>query len=169
MAEPQFQIHKLYIKDASFSVPDANTAFLSEWKPELKVEIDTETRTLTEPNTHEVVLKVNCKVKSGKVDAFEAEAHQAGIFEISNTPEDQLAQTLGAYCPNILYPYLRETISDLITRGGFPQLSLAPINFDMLYLQKQHNTNEKSGSVETTIKSAGKKETKKTAKKAVKN
>lgn len=137
MAEPQFQLHKLYIKDATFSTPNAQKAFLSEWKPELKVEIDTQATKLPEDNTHEVVLKVNCTVKSGDVEAFEVEVEQAGIFEIHNLPEDQLELTLGTYCPNLLYPYLRETVSDLVMRGGFPQLSLAPINFEVLYQQQQ--------------------------------
>jgi len=141
--EPQFQIHKIYIKDVSFQIPDGVKAFQLEWAPELNIEIHTEAKPLAEANTHEVVLAIQCTVNTQSKPAFVAEVKQAGIFEISNVSDEQLRQAVGAYCPNVLYPYLREAISDVVTRGGFPQLSLAPINFDMLYEQqiKQQETN----------------------------
>ncbi len=134
--EPQFQIHKIYIKDVSFQIPDGAKAFQTEWTPELNIEIHTEAKPLEETNTHEVILSIKCTVNTKDKPAFVTEVQQAGIFEISNVSDEQLRQALGAYCPNVLYPYLRETISDVVTRGGFPQLSLAPINFDMLYEQQ---------------------------------
>jgi preprotein translocase subunit SecB len=85
----------------------------------------------------EIVLTVEADVKTAKSDAFKAEVQQAGIFLISNMKEEQLDHAQYAFCPNILYPYAREAISDLVARGGFPQLCLAPVNFDMIYQQKQ--------------------------------
>ena len=143
--DPQFQIHKIYIKDVSFQIPDGAQAFQLEWAPELNIEINTEAKPLTEANTHEVILTIKCTVNTKDKPAFVTEVQQAGIFEIANVSDEQLRQALGAYCPNVLYPYLREVISDVVTRGGFPQLSLAPINFDMLYeqqMQQQANGTE---------------------------
>ena len=137
MTEPKFQIHKLYAKDVSFSIPHVEKIFLSEWKPELAISVDTSHNPLPDTDTYEVILKIACKVKSDKTDAFEVDVTQAGIFEIVNLPKDKLDHALHAYCPNLLYPYVRELISDLITRGGFPQLCLEPINFDAIYLQQK--------------------------------
>jgi len=141
-AQPQFQLHKLYIKDASFQIPEGSVIFQNEWAPELNVEVNTQATKLNEQNTFEVALKIKATVKSSNKLAFEAEVQQAGIFEITDLPKEQLENALGAYCPNLLYPYLREAISDLVTRGGFPQLSLAPINFEMLYQQQRQNGGE---------------------------
>ena len=134
--EPQFQIHKVYVKDSSFEIPEGTAAFQQDWAPELNVEINTTGKPLTEKNTHEVVLTIKCTVNCKDKPAFIAEVQQAGIFEISHVSDEQLRHAIGAYCPNVLYPYLRETISDMVMRGGFPQLSLAPINFDMMYEQQ---------------------------------
>jgi preprotein translocase subunit SecB len=97
---------------------------------------------------HEVVLSVTATVTSNKKSAFLIEVHQAGIFLISNLPNEQLHQMLGSFCPNILFPYVREVISDIIVRGGFPQLLLAPVNFDALYAQ--HLQDQKKTTTETT-------------------
>lgn len=145
MAEqPQFQIHKLYVKDASFRIPDPATTFASEWKPDLNVSLNINTQPLPENNTHEVALKITCKITSNKKDAFEVEVEQAGIFELNNITGDQLDRALKAYCPNLLYPYVREAISSLVINGGFPQLTLAPVNFDALYQEqlKQKEANK---------------------------
>lgn len=137
MAEPKFQIHKLYVKDISFNIPHVEKIFLLEWKPELAISVDTSHNPLPDAGTYEVILKIACKVKSNKTDAFEADVTQVGIFEIINLPQDKLDHALNAYCPNLLYPYIRELISDLITRGGFPQLCLEPINFDAIHLKQK--------------------------------
>lgn len=122
-AEPQFQIHKIYIKDSSFEIPKGTDAFKLDWQPELNIEINTTGKPLTEKDTHEVVLTLKCTVNCKDQNAFVAEVQQAGIFEISGVEDEQLRHAIGAYCPNVLYPYLREAISDLVMRGGFPQLS----------------------------------------------
>lgn len=138
----QFQIHKLYSKEMSFEIPSGLKAFQMEWAPELNVEISNQSTALAEKNTHEVVLSIKCTVKSQNETAFIAEAKQAGIFTLPDMDEEQAKHALGAFCPNILYPYLREVISDLVMRGGFPQLALAPIDFNMMYEQQKNQKPE---------------------------
>ena len=131
-----FQIHKIYVKECTFELPAGASVFSREWKPELSVQVGTMTKILSEANTHEVTLEVKCEVKSGGELAFKIELKQAGIFAINGLDEKQLHHTLGAFCPNLLYPYARECICDIVMKGGFPQLNLAPINFDALYQQE---------------------------------
>lgn len=133
----QFIIQKIYIKDISFQIPNGTLIFNQSWKPELNIALNTEVNTLTEKNIYEAVLNVEAHVKCDNKDAFKIEVQQAGIFQISNMDNKQLNHAKYAFCPNILYPYARETISDIVTKGGFPQLCLAPVNFDILYQQKQ--------------------------------
>ena len=131
----QFGLERLFVKDLSFEVPNSKV-FLGEWKPEMNVQLNTETQRLD--NTHfEVNLTVTVTATNAGSTAFVAEVKQAGIFLIEGVPEAQLAQLVGAYCPNILFPYVREAVSDVVTRGSFPQLLLAPVNFDALYAQAQ--------------------------------
>lgn len=140
----QFQIQKLYTKDISFEIPKGADAFKQEWKPELNVALNTKVTGLPEENMYEVVLTVEADVKCDDADAFKAEVQQAGIFLISNMEEGQLDHAQYAFCPNILYPYAREAVSDLVAKGGFPQLCLAPVNFDMIYQQKQQEQKDSS-------------------------
>ena len=133
---PNFEIQRIYVKDLSYEAPNTPHTFTEEWKPEVQLNLETKS-TRIQDNVHEVVLSVTATVSSSKKSAFLIEAHQAGIFMISGFPSDQLHQMLGSFCPNILFPYAREVISDLVVRGGFPQLILAPVNFDALYAQHQ--------------------------------
>ena len=131
----QFGLERLFVKDLSFEVPNSKV-FLGEWKPEMNVQLNTETQRLDE--THfEVTITVTVTATNAGSTAFVAEVKQAGIFLIEGVPEAQLTQLVGAYCPNILFPYVREAISDVVTRGSFPQLLLAPVNFDALFAQAQ--------------------------------
>lgn len=141
-AQSQLKIHKLYIKEASYEIPEGVASFRQEWAPELNVELHTETKALTEKNTHDVVLTVKCTVSSQQKPAFVVEVKQAGIFEILAPNEIELHRTLGTLCPNLLYPYLREVVSNLVLKGGFPQLSLAPINFELIYQQQLAKQND---------------------------
>ncbi len=143
--EMNFVIQRIYVKDASFEAPHAPQIFKEEWKPEVNVDLQTKTNNLEE-GIHEVVLHLTVTVKMGEKTAFLVETQQAGIFTIKGFPKDQTSQALGAMCPTILYPYARETISDLVTRGGFPQLLLAPVNFDALYVQHQKQEQDKKTS-----------------------
>lgn len=131
----QFGLERLFIKDLSFEVPNSKV-FLGEWKPEMNVQLNTEAQRLDD--THfEVTVTVTVTATNAGSTAFVAEVKQAGIFLIEGVPEAQLAQLVGAYCPSILFPYVREAVSDVVTRGSFPQLLLAPVNFDALFAQAQ--------------------------------
>lgn len=131
---PQFEIQRIYVKDMSFEAPNTPHTFVEDWKPEVQLNLETKSNRIQD-NTHEVVLSVTATVTTSKKSAFLVEVHQAGIFVINGFPSEQLRQMLGSFCPNILFPYAREVISDVVMRGGFPQLILAPVNFDMLYAQ----------------------------------
>lgn len=150
--EPQFEIQRIFLKDGSFESPNTPFTFLEEWKPEVQLNLETKSNPVQD-NVHEVVLSVTATVTSNKKTAFVVEVKQSGIFHITGLPADQLRHMLGSFCPNILFPYAREVISDLVTRGGFPQLILAPVNFDMLYAQhmeeqkKQPETATDAGKV----------------------
>lgn len=146
---PVFTIQRIYVKDISFETPNAPAIFKEEWKPEVNVDLQTKTDTL-EDSTYEVILHLTVTVKMAEKTAFLVEVHQAGIFTLKGFPEQQLGHALGSMCPNILYPYARETISDMVTRGGFPQLLLAPVNFDALYLQHLEQQKKEGGSATGT-------------------
>ncbi|CAA2930871.1 protein-export chaperone SecB [Arsenophonus endosymbiont of Bemisia tabaci] len=138
--EMVFQIQRIYTKDISFETPSAPNIFQQEWQPEVKLDLDTSSSELAE-HVYEVILRVTVTASVAEETAFLCEVQQAGIFSIDGIEETQMAHCLGAYCPNILFPYARECISNLVSRGTFPQLNLAPVNFDALfmnYLQQQH-------------------------------
>jgi preprotein translocase subunit SecB len=134
----QLAIQKIYAKDISFEAPNSPQVFLGEWKPQVDVQLANHTTSLGN-DVHEVVLTVTITVQSESKTSYLVEVQQAGIFSITGFPPQHLAAVLATLCPNILFPYAREAVSDLVTRGGFPQLLLAPVNFDTLYAQElQH-------------------------------
>lgn len=138
-SEMVFQIQRIYAKDVSFEAPNAPHIFQQEWQPEIKLDLDTSSNQLSE-GVYEVVLRVTTTATLGEETAFLCEVQQAGVFSIEGIDGTQMAHCLGAYCPNILFPYAREAITSLVGRGTFPQLNLAPVNFDALfmnYLQQQ--------------------------------
>ncbi|GAA0358341.1 protein-export chaperone SecB [Bowmanella denitrificans] len=138
-AQPQFAIQRIYTKDISFESPNSPAIFQQEWKPEVKMDLDTRSAKLDD-NSYEVVLAVTVTAKAGDQTAFLVEVQQAGIFTIADMSDQQKAHILGSFCPNTLFPYARECISNLVNRGTFPQLNLAPVNFDAIfaaYLQKR--------------------------------
>ena len=142
---PEFAIQRIYIKDFSLEVPDSPKIFLEKWEPELNLDLGTKTEKI-EDNLHEVVLTVTVTVKLKETTAFLVEVKQAGIFSLNGFPEDQLKPMLGSFCPNILYPYAREAVTDAVVKAGFPQLYLTPVNFDALYQQHQEQQeNEPKG------------------------
>lgn len=134
-ADAQLGLERIYIKDMSLEVPHA-AVFTQEWQPDLDINLSSNSTQL-DPTHYQVVLTVTVTAKNQGETAFIAEVHQAGIFLISAIPEEQMGHVLGAYCPNVLFPYAREAISDIVTRGSFPQLLLAPVNFDAAYAQSQ--------------------------------
>ncbi len=133
--QAQFALQRIYTKDVSFEAPNAPAAFTKEWKPEIKLDLNSGARKLDEQH-FEVTIKVTITATNAEETAFLVELEQAGLFTISNIPEEQLQPMLGAMCPNILFPYLRESVDSLVVKGGFPALMLAPINFDALYQQR---------------------------------
>ena len=133
---PEFGIQRIYIKDLSLEVPDSPAVFLEQWEPALNLDLKTNTSSIEE-NLHEVELTVTVTVKLKEKTAFLVEVKQAGIFSLKDFPEDQVKPMLGSFCPNILYPYAREAITSAVTKAGFPQLYLTPVNFDALYQQSQ--------------------------------
>jgi preprotein translocase subunit SecB len=131
---PQFSIQRIFTKDVSFETPNSPAIFQKEWTPEVKLDLDTRSNKLDE-GVFEVILSLTVTATIGEETAFLCEVQQAGIFAIADLEEGQMAHMLGAYCPNILFPYARETVANLVNRGTFPQLNLAPVNFDALFGQ----------------------------------
>ena len=139
-AQIEFNIQRIFVKDISFECPNSPTIFKKEWAPEVSMDIDTKSNKL-EDGVFEVVLTLTTTAKVGEDVAFLCEVQQAGIFSVGQLEGPQMAHCLNAFCPNILFPYAREAVSSLVTRGTFPQLNLAPVNFDALFqnamMQKQ--------------------------------
>lgn len=134
-----FNTQRIYTKDISFEAPKSPYVFQKEWRPELKLDLDTGSVKLNE-NVYEVTLRVTVTAMIEDEVAFLCEVQQAGIFAIEGLEGNQLAHCLGAYCPNILFPFARECVLNLASRGTFPQINIAPVNFDQLfmsYLQQQ--------------------------------
>lgn len=126
--QPQLALERIYTKDISFEVPGAQV-FTKQWQPELNINLSS-TAEKIDPNHYEVSLKVVVQATNENETAFIVDVTQSGIFLVDNVEEDRLPYILGAYCPNILFPFLRESVNDLVTKGSFPQLLLTPINFD---------------------------------------
>ena len=142
--QQNFTIQRIFLKDLSYEAPNVPSIFQKEWKPNVKLDLDTQSHELGK-DTYEVVLRLTISVTSAEETAFLCEIEQAGIFTAKEMDPSQLAHCLGAFCPNILFPYARETVSSLVIKGTFPQLNLAPVNFDSLfldYLQNQKNATE---------------------------
>jgi preprotein translocase subunit SecB len=132
----QFAIQKLYLKDVSFESPNTPHVFTDgEWKPEVNVQLNTAHKSIAQ-DTYEVVLEITVTAKQNGNTAFLVELKQAGVFSLSGFPEENLGGMLGAYCPETLFPFAREAISEMISKGGFPQLLLQPVNFNALYAQQ---------------------------------
>ncbi len=135
-AQPGFAIEKLYIKDASVEVPNAPQVYTDRTAPQVSVELGNTAQKLDE-GVFEVAIKVTVTAKMGDNVAFLVEVVQAGIFAIRNVPEENLELIAAVTCPNILFPYAREAVSDLVTRAGFAPVLLNPINFEALYMQQK--------------------------------
>lgn len=130
-----FQMQRVYIKDASVELPNAPQIFLEKAAPKIDVSVDVGAQRLA-TNIFESDVTVTVTAKIEEKVAFLVECKQAGIFEIANVPEEQLDPLLGILCPNMIYPYLRANVADLITRTGFPPVHLSDINFEQFYQQR---------------------------------
>ncbi len=155
VTEGQFAIQKVYTKDLSFETPHSPEIFAEEWSPTVNMQLSSEASPVNEDleDLHEVVLTLTVTVNIGEKTAYLIEVQQAGIFHIKGFNEDMMSHMAATVCPNILFPFAREVISDLVTRGGFPQLLLAPVNFEALYTsQVEQKTDEIDSEVETETK-----------------
>ncbi|MBK1727409.1 protein-export chaperone SecB [Halorhodospira neutriphila] len=137
----QFQIAKVYLRDVSFEAPEAPGIFQSEWRPQIDVELGTASAQMGE-GTFDVVLTITVTAKVNEQTAYLCEVRQGGVFRMEGFDEAQIEHLLGAYCPAQLFPFAREAINDLVVKGGFPQLLLAPVNFEALYLQQRERAGE---------------------------
>ena len=135
-AQPVFSIEKVYVKDLSLELPNAPQIFLEREQPAVEVGLQSEANGLGD-GIFEVVLTVTVTAKVGEKTQFLVEAAQAGIFQIRNMPDEEVEPVVAIACPNIPFPYARETVSDIITRAGFQPVLLAPVNFEALYRQRQ--------------------------------
>ena len=126
--QPQLALERIYTKDIAFEVPGAQV-FTKQWQPELNINLSSAAEKI-DPNHYEVSLKVVVQATNESETAFIVDVTQSGIFLVDGVEEDRLPYVLGAYCPNILFTFLREAVNDLVTKGSFPQLLLTPINFD---------------------------------------
>ena len=137
-AQPTFSIEKLYVKDLSLEVPHAPSIFLEREAPQIDLQLHTENSAIDE-GIYEVTITVTLTAKLAEKDKimFLIEAQQAGIFHVSNIPAPELESVLGVVCPNILYPYIREVVTDASVRAGFAPVLLNPINFEALFQQQK--------------------------------
>jgi preprotein translocase subunit SecB len=138
--QPVFSIEKIYVKDLSLEIPNAPNIFLERDTPEINLQLGTKSQIIDE-GLYEVLLTVTVTAKIKDKMMFLVEVQQAGIFRIRHVPEGEIDPVLGIGCPNILFPYLRETVSDVVTRAGFPPVILNPVNFEAIYQQKRTETN----------------------------
>ena len=143
--QPAFGIEKVYVKDLSLEIPHAPQIFIQREAPQVSIELSNATAQVEE-GIYEVVVTVTVTSKIADKTVFLVEVAQAGIFQIRNVPEDNLDIILGVTCPNIIFPYARETISDVVTRAGFPPVLLNPVNFEALYAQQKQEQANANGA-----------------------
>ena len=147
--EQNFVIHRTYLKDLSFEAQETPQVFQTEWKPDVNFELNSKHQSIAE-DTYEVMLQGTLTLKLEDKVAYLAEAQYAGIFTIRNCPEEQKDALLKSFCPSVIYPYLREVFFDVVNKGSFPQIHLAPINFDALYAQNlQAEAEQQKAAAET--------------------
>lgn len=141
--QPAFGIEKIYVKDLSLEIPHAPDVFLTGEQPQVDIQLHNEGALIGE-GLYQVVLTVTVTAKAGEKTMFLVEVAQAAIFHIRNVPEADLEPLLAVACPNILFPYARETVSDVINRAGFPPVYLSPVNFEAIYLQRLQQAQEQA-------------------------
>ena len=141
--QPAFNIEKIYVKDLSLEIPNAPGVFLEREAPQVNLQLNTKSEVIKD-ELYEVQVMVTVTAKVKDTVMFLVEVHQAGIFRIRNVPEKEIAPVLGIGCPNIIFPYLRETVSDIVSRAGFPPVILNPVNFEAIYTQSQQRAESES-------------------------
>ncbi|MCL2885977.1 MAG: protein-export chaperone SecB [Betaproteobacteria bacterium] len=147
--QPLFGIEKIYVKDLSVEVPNAPEIFLEREAPQIEVQLNTSGRRVGE-QIYDVVLTVTVTAKLGEKTVYLVEVGHGGIFRIQNIPQEQIEPLVAVACPNILFPYARETVSDAIVRAGFPPLVLQPVNFEGMYMQRLQEQ-QQAAAAEPTV------------------
>lgn len=143
--QPTFAIEKIYVKDLSAEVPNAPEVFLERESPQVNVNIGSSARAVQE-GLYEVVLTITITAKVKDKTMFLVEVAQGGVFQIRNVPQPDIGPLLGIACPNVLFPYARETVSGVTTRAGFPAVVLAPMSFEALYQQQMQQAQQQQGT-----------------------
>ena len=144
----QFLVQRIYTKDISFEAPNSPTIFQENWSPEINVGLGHEVKDLGNGN-FEVVLRVNVEAKHKENTVFLVEVQQAGLFMVQGFSDEEKGPLFGIGAPNVLFPYARETVSDLVTRGSFPQFLLQPVNFEAVYAQQRQQAQQAAADKET--------------------
>lgn len=146
--EQTFVLQRIYLKDVSFESPKAPEAFLQQWKPQINLEINTNNKRIGDDN-FEVTLSVTVTAKNQEDEVlYLVEVQQSGIFTISGMDDAALGQTLASFCPNLLFPYAREAVDNIVVKGSFPALMLAPVNFDAIYAQARARAEADNATVQ---------------------
>lgn len=149
----KFGIQRIYVKDLSFETPNSPAIFTEKWEPNVNVDLNTTVNPLSE-GIFEVVLTVTVTAKLAEQAAYLAEVQQAGIFNVAGFADAEMGQMLHSFCPNILFPYAREVVTNLVSRGSFPQLILSPVNFDAVYGQHLQRLQEQQAAEAASASSA---------------
>jgi len=136
-SQPQVMVQKIYVRDASIEVPEGPHAFTQDYKPEVNVDLNTGTQEFGGEDYH-ILLTVTVTARQQDKTAYIVEVQQAGVFRVHGFAEDaQRQHALGAYCPSVLFPFVREAVAAMVQRAGFPPFLLQPVNFDALYQEQQ--------------------------------
>jgi preprotein translocase subunit SecB len=143
--QQQFGVQRLYIKDLSFEAPQGVAVFGNQWQPQVNVDLNSKTQKVSD-ESFEVVLTVTITAKNNDETAFLVEVQQAGLFHIVGIEGEALSRALGVVAPNLLFPYLREAIDNVVIKGGFPAVGLQPVNFEALYLQSKQKSEEEAST-----------------------
>jgi preprotein translocase subunit SecB len=140
--QPAFAAQRIYLKDASYEAPNAPGIFLEEWEPEVNVEMDNSVTEVDENGVYDVQLKITVTAKSNDKTAYIAEVVQGGIFLIAGFEEKDRQRLTGSVCPDTLYPYAREALANLMSKGSFPPFLLTPVNFDYIYNKRMQEADQ---------------------------
>lgn len=143
---PSFSIEKLYMKDLSVEVPNAPEVYLQRETPQVEIQLQTNGRKITDDGIYEVSLTVTVTARHGEKTVFLIEANQGGVFRILNVPDDAIEPIIAVACPNILFPYVREAVSDATTRAGFSPVVLQPVNFEAMYMARMDQEDAAAGA-----------------------
>ncbi|MDX1452049.1 MAG: protein-export chaperone SecB [Oleiphilaceae bacterium] len=153
-AHPGFAMQRIYVKDISFESPNSPVVFQKNWKPEVKMDLNTKNGQVGE-GLYEVVVAVTLTATVDGMTAYIIEVQQAGIFQVQGFEGPQLGQALGAFCPNLLFPYLRETIDNILVKGSFPAMMLGPVNFDAIYAQAMMQKQQEAAAAGAEAQGSG--------------